>query len=165
MQYSAQSNPNINRIPRTSNETFLARSSSHPPEIFCWEEHAFEPCPSDMGYTATHPKEVQTDCSDFIHTYIKQNPEHVLRILGLDPDLISYPTRMRKSCSIPGNRSKPLKFCNNLTCNGGVTRFESNCATLYWETNDVDNSGRFFDSVNSGDGQIQKASNTCDNLV
>lgn len=38
-QYSAHSNPNITRIPCTNgSNAVLARSTSHPPEIFCWDQ-------------------------------------------------------------------------------------------------------------------------------
>lgn len=37
--FSAHSNPNIARIPCTNTSNgILARSTSHPPEIFCWDE-------------------------------------------------------------------------------------------------------------------------------
>lgn len=59
----------------------LPRSSSHPPEIFCWgheEPHSY----MDVKSTQTdHP-------CDMFEQYVRENPRRVLTILGLDADLI-----------------------------------------------------------------------------
>jgi hypothetical protein len=64
----------------------LPRSSSHPPEIFCWENS--EPI---LGGNVNFmlDKETQTDeLLDLLEQYVLQNPHRVLLILGLDADTI-----------------------------------------------------------------------------
>jgi hypothetical protein len=83
----AHSNPNLpDNSLKQCNVMMLPRSSSHPPEIFCWENS--EPV---LGSNANFmlDKETQTDeLVDLIEQYILQNPHRVLLILGLDADAI-----------------------------------------------------------------------------
>lgn len=81
----AHSNPNIpDNSLKHCNTVMLPRSSSHPPEIFCWDNS--EPLMGSNG-NFTLDKESQTSL-DLLEQYILQNPRRVLLILGLDADAI-----------------------------------------------------------------------------
>jgi hypothetical protein len=62
----------------------LQRSSSHPPEIFCWDNS--EPV---LGANMSFMLDEGTQTGlDLLEQYISQNPRRVLFILGLDADAI-----------------------------------------------------------------------------
>lgn len=80
---STHSNPNITRLPRScSGNGMIARSTSHPPEMFCWNESV-----TPHHLISYVDREIQTDF-DIIQNFIVENPRRVLQILGLDPDVI-----------------------------------------------------------------------------
>ncbi|RZF48288.1 hypothetical protein LSTR_LSTR014494 [Laodelphax striatellus] len=76
----AHSNPNL---PRVNNAGMLPRSSSHPPEMFCWESQ-------DDSYQPTLiDNETQTeDLVELVRLFVILNPKMALLWLGLDPDLV-----------------------------------------------------------------------------
>ncbi|KOC66422.1 Potassium voltage-gated channel subfamily H member 8 [Habropoda laboriosa] len=75
---SPQSNPNL-PTPASRGSGVLARSSSHPPDAICWDP------PTRMLDAST-----QTDWpADLFESWVKGNPQRVLRILELDPDALS----------------------------------------------------------------------------
>lgn len=75
----AHSNPNL---PRVNNSGMLPRSSSHPPEMFCWESQ-------EVTYANYVDTGTQTDNPiEMIKVFVKENPRTVLTWLGLDPDQI-----------------------------------------------------------------------------
>ncbi|XP_043496426.1 potassium voltage-gated channel subfamily H member 8 isoform X1 [Polistes fuscatus] len=77
LAYSPQSNPNLPR-PASRGSGMLARSSSHPPDAICWNP------PARLVDTTT-----QTDWPiDMFEVWIRENPDRVLMILGLEPDLL-----------------------------------------------------------------------------
>lgn len=81
----AHSNPNLpDNSLKQCNMVNLPRSSSHPPEMFCWDnsEHVLG---SNVNFMLD--KESQTSL-DLLEQYILQNPRRVLLILGLDADAI-----------------------------------------------------------------------------
>ncbi|XP_074028422.1 eag-like K[+] channel isoform X1 [Leptinotarsa decemlineata] len=98
--YTVHSNPNIAHLRHsTSRNGILARSSSHPPEMFCFEE----PHPSNFpSLTKYMNSETQTESSNvLIRQFILENPRNVLEILGLDPEKILGTVDIRKSLSEP----------------------------------------------------------------
>ncbi|KRT86714.1 hypothetical protein AMK59_2158, partial [Oryctes borbonicus] len=101
LQMTAHSNPNINRIHSNPNNPILARSSSHPPEMFYWDEPLSPPLIIVPQFV---DNSTQTDFSDLFRQYILQNPCSVLEILGISPDVLSltkYRQRLLKSRSTP----------------------------------------------------------------
>lgn len=89
--HAAHSNPNLQWTPGggavTSSGTTLARSSSHPPEMFCWEDER-------LGHQESRcvkaNKSTQTEIDDIyllpvVTQYIAENPATVMLLLGLDP--------------------------------------------------------------------------------
>lgn len=88
----AHSNPNL---PDKCNTVVLQRSSSHPPEMFCWESS--EPMISFMS-----DKQTQTD-DHFLEQFVLQNPRRVLLILGLDADAILSKKVSPSEVTIPAN--------------------------------------------------------------
>ncbi|XP_048510796.1 potassium voltage-gated channel subfamily H member 8 isoform X2 [Athalia rosae] len=73
---SPQSNPNL-PAPSGRGSGYLARSSSHPPDALCWD-------PPRLSNAIT-----QTDWPvDMFEAWVLANSHRVLRILGLDPDVI-----------------------------------------------------------------------------
>ncbi|XP_013186595.2 potassium voltage-gated channel subfamily H member 8 isoform X6 [Amyelois transitella] len=76
--HSAHSNPNLqwNAPPNQ-----LARSCSHPPDVFCWEQ--------ERPVTPERPKtNKSTQTEPFLHCvtqYIMEHPATVMLLLGLDP--------------------------------------------------------------------------------
>ncbi|XP_035742124.1 potassium voltage-gated channel subfamily H member 8-like isoform X2 [Vespa mandarinia] len=77
LAYSPQSNPNLPR-PISRGSGMLARSSSHPPDAICWNP------PTRLADATT-----QTDWPvDVFEVWVRGNPDRVLMILGLEPDLL-----------------------------------------------------------------------------
>ena len=75
---SPQSNPNL-PTPASRGSGVLARSSSHPPDAICWDP------PRRMLDAST-----QIDWPvDLFESWVRANSQTVLRILDLDPDLLS----------------------------------------------------------------------------
>ncbi|XP_017771321.1 PREDICTED: potassium voltage-gated channel subfamily H member 8 [Nicrophorus vespilloides] len=118
LQFSVHSNPNIARLPHQhhSQSTILARSSSHPPEMFYWEEP-----PSPNGHipsiASISHKETQTDPTEYIHNYITQNSRKVLELLGLDPDVVAgtfFKSKIKKSQSTPPKINASSDNCDKL---------------------------------------------------
>lgn len=108
--YPAHSNPNITRLPHSgSNNAILARSSSHPPEMFYWEDPVVTRGPPCL--TSIIDGTTQTETEELFYQYIIQNPRKVLAMLGLDPDRISsefYRTSIRKSRTFPGDSVRSI---------------------------------------------------------
>lgn len=74
---SPHSNPNF-PTPVREGSGVLARSSSHPPDALCWNQ------PSQLVTVAC-----QTDWpTEFLEAWVRSDPHRVLRILGLNPELI-----------------------------------------------------------------------------
>ncbi|XP_048267402.1 potassium voltage-gated channel subfamily H member 8 isoform X2 [Bombus terrestris] len=88
---SPQSNPNL-PTPASRGSGVLTRSSSHPPDAICWDP------PRRMLDAST-----QTDWpADLFESWIRANPQRVLRILELDPDtLLRQPPSPTPSPSSP----------------------------------------------------------------
>nr|XP_012142913.1 PREDICTED: potassium voltage-gated channel subfamily H member 8 isoform X5 [Megachile rotundata] len=75
---SPQSNPNL-PTPASRGSGVLARSSSHPPDALCWDP------PARVSDAST-----QTDWPvDLFESWVRANPQRVLRILELEPDTLS----------------------------------------------------------------------------
>lgn len=67
----AHSNPNIPRVRGNENDTPLPRSSSHPPEMFCWED--------DTERERLVSMETQTDAPlEYIQQFVLENRQLVL---------------------------------------------------------------------------------------
>ncbi|KAG5895875.1 hypothetical protein JTB14_012258 [Gonioctena quinquepunctata] len=96
----AASNPNIAHLHHSSSGNgILARSSSHPPDMFYFDEPL---CPSFPTLTTYTDSETQTESSSAaVRQYILENPKSVLKILGLNPEKILNAVNIRKSHSIP----------------------------------------------------------------
>lgn len=104
------SNPNLPH--NCLDGTMIQRSSSHPPDMFCWE-----PVEPQAKLTQVVDKDTQTTApADLIEQFILQNPHRVLIILGLNPELIlrdSDSSRRCKVLNIPQTESENnLKNCN-----------------------------------------------------
>lgn len=102
IHYSVHSNPNLHHC--GSGNEILARSTSHPPEMFYWEESnspplAFRPFPTYAE------KETQTDY-ELLYRYVNQNSKTVLEMLGLDSDNILNKRNIKKSFSVPSDRGQ-----------------------------------------------------------
>ncbi|XP_021927519.1 potassium voltage-gated channel subfamily H member 8 isoform X4 [Zootermopsis nevadensis] len=123
----AHSNPNLpDNSLNQCNMVMLQRSSSHPPEIFCWENS--EPVlGSNVNFMLD--KETQTDdFVDVIEQYVLQNPHRVLLILGLDAYAILGGQRTSPSVSAvmtsqPSDMTIPAKNIVNIRnhCSQKVT--------------------------------------------
>ncbi|XP_077291084.1 eag-like K[+] channel [Arctopsyche grandis] len=117
---AAHSNPNIQWTHGAggvlSSGSTLARSSSHPPEMFCWEDERSGH--QDSRCIKTN-RSTQTDIDDLyllpaVTQYISENPATVMLLLGLDPS--EFATSMHEDerhalCSIMEidvNMDKPL---------------------------------------------------------
>ncbi|KAK4875230.1 hypothetical protein RN001_011652 [Aquatica leii] len=112
--YPAHSNPNIARYPHhNDNNGVLARSSSHPPEIFGWEDpiiHTSQRC-----ITLAVDETTQTDSDILFYHYVTENPRKVLTILGLDPDKVGYAlhkNNIKKSHTFPSEIYKKIIIDN-----------------------------------------------------
>ncbi|KAK9738818.1 hypothetical protein QE152_g9524 [Popillia japonica] len=103
IQMAAHSNPSINRIHSNPTNPILARSSSHPPEMFYWDEPLSPPL---IILPQFSDNSTQTDFNDLFRQYVLQNPYSVLEILGISPDILSltkYKQKLLKSRSTPGD--------------------------------------------------------------
>ncbi|KAF5298054.1 hypothetical protein FQA39_LY11822 [Lamprigera yunnana] len=110
--YPAHSNPNITRFPylNDSNNGTLARSSSHPPDMFCWENGSFNSTPLRC-ITSVVDETTQTDFESLFYNYVTENPRKVLIMLGLDPDNVGcsfYKRNIRKSNTFPNDAYKKV---------------------------------------------------------
>ena len=96
----AHSNPNL---PDKGSTVLLQRSSSHPPEMFCWDNS--EPIISFLS-----DKQTQTD-EHLLEQFILQNPRRILMILGLDADTILTKKVTTTEVTIPANSMR--NHCGN----------------------------------------------------
>lgn len=106
IHYSAHSNPNLAHNLHYAGNGILARSSSHPPEIFYWD--GTNSPPPFQAITMFSDKETQTTYSngdiEFVRQFVLKHPEEVLNILGLDVDKVMCTGRcVRKCVSVPGH--------------------------------------------------------------
>lgn len=129
---AAHSNPNITRIPHSSSGTgMIARSTSHPPEMFCWEE------PTTPHHIISYvDREIQTDF-DIIQNIVIENPRRVLEILGLDPDIIF---------SIL-NKNDKIKMNDDLQ----EKKDEWKACPFFWESSDISNKkngSKLYEAIN-----------------
>jgi hypothetical protein len=101
----AHSNPNLpDSSQKHCNVVALQRSSSHPPEIFCWGNN--EPV-LRANINVTSDEETQTGM-DLLEQFILLNRRRVLAILGLDADAILG------SQTVPSNSTaKTRNRCGN----------------------------------------------------
>lgn len=111
---SPQSNPNLPTPGRGnpgSGSGLLARSSSHPPDALCWSAAAavgqqmMPAGPVHLVYQST-----QTDWPvDLLESWVRSDPQRVLRILGLDPELVLRvaPSGVRRPSSPTPSPSSP----------------------------------------------------------
>ncbi|XP_072743339.1 voltage-gated delayed rectifier potassium channel KCNH8 isoform X2 [Anoplolepis gracilipes] len=75
---SPQSNPNLPTPAASRGSGVLARSSSHPPDAICWNP------PARLIDVST-----QTDWPvDLFEAWVRANPRRVLKVLGLDPNVV-----------------------------------------------------------------------------
>lgn len=115
--YPAHSNPNITRLSHCgSSNGILARSSSHPPEIFCWEDPIVTRGPPPPCLTSVIDETTQTEADELLYHFVTQNPRKVLSMLGLDPDKITstfYKTNIKKSHTFPGNSNGKCIFIDS----------------------------------------------------
>jgi hypothetical protein len=131
----AHSNPNLpDNSQKHCNVVVLPRSSSHPPEIFCWENSEAAP-----GTNANFmlDKETQTGL-DLLEQYILHNPHHVLFILGLDADAIlggktTHPTVSTGNTVRPSDMTVPSNNIVN-TRNHCSNKVTSMTQPTYWIT-------------------------------
>ncbi|KAK6638166.1 hypothetical protein RUM44_008594 [Polyplax serrata] len=124
--HPTHSNPNLGGFGMfIRGVTSIPRSSSHPPEMFCWDHE--EPHVSN-----TESKSTQTEHpSDMFEQFVKENPRRVLTLLGLDADLITNALNCGKrliisenapNCDlvsvnwVPGNSSVVPYYWPNLPC-------------------------------------------------
>nr|CAD7448638.1 unnamed protein product [Timema bartmani] len=95
----AHSNPNLpDNSLRNSHMPLLQRSSSHPPDMFCWDD--------DTPLLTTHlvDRETQTDLPvEMMEQFVLQNPRRVLILLGLEQD----PLVSTLSCAGSGSDIPP----------------------------------------------------------
>nr|CAD7264629.1 unnamed protein product [Timema shepardi] len=103
----AHSNPNLpDNSLRNSHMPLLQRSSSHPPDMFCWDDDT-PPLTSHLVDRAT-----QTDLPvEMMEQFVLQNPRRVLLLLGLEHD----PLVSALSCASSGSdhRAALLPHSNN----------------------------------------------------
>ena len=78
---SPQSNPNLPTPTGRESRGGLARCSSHPPDAVCWST------PQRLVDSTA-----QTDWPvDLFEVWVRSNPHHALRILGIDPESLRVP--------------------------------------------------------------------------
>ncbi|XP_044271145.1 potassium voltage-gated channel subfamily H member 8 isoform X2 [Tribolium madens] len=111
VNYSAHSNPNLHHS--GSGIGSLARSTSHPPEIFYWEESSSPPL-TFRSFSVCIDKETQTD-DELLQKFVKQNELKFLRMLGLDYQGLGK-SLIRKSYSVPDNRGQMQLNIQNNSC-------------------------------------------------
>ncbi|XP_072381889.1 voltage-gated delayed rectifier potassium channel KCNH8 isoform X4 [Diabrotica undecimpunctata] len=111
INYSAQSNPNIAHLHHSpSGNGILARSNSHPPEMFCWEGPPSPPFPPIRTYIDS---QTQTESTvTLMRQYILENPKRVLEMMGLDPEKIMNSVEIKKSRSIPDYTNRLRNFAD-----------------------------------------------------
>ncbi|CAG9831142.1 unnamed protein product [Diabrotica balteata] len=109
INYSAQSNPNIAHLHHSpSGNGILARSNSHPPEMFCWEG---PPSPPFAPIRTYIDSQTQTESTvTLMRQYILENPKRVLEMMGLDPEKIMNSVEIKKSRSIPDYTNRLRNF-------------------------------------------------------
>lgn len=139
---ATHSNPNITRLPHScSGNGMIARSTSHPPEMFCWNE------PVTQHHLISYvDREIQTD-TDIMNNFIIENPRSVLEILGLDPDVIFTMFKktdwLKTTTTCNENESSDLNEKTN-------NEWLSSCP-FYWDTSDKINgrrsSAKFYDTT------------------
>ncbi|XP_008195772.2 potassium voltage-gated channel subfamily H member 8 isoform X1 [Tribolium castaneum] len=100
VNYSAHSNPNLHHT--GSGIGSLARSTSHPPEIFYWEDSSSPPL-TFRPFSVFIDKETQTD-DELLQIFVKQNELKFLKMLGLDHQIYLGKTSIRKSYSVPDDK-------------------------------------------------------------
>lgn len=163
IHYSAHSNPNLAHNLHYSNNGLLARSNSHPPEMFYWD--GSNSPPPFQAITMYSNKETQTTSTDSngdidrIREFVLKHPEEVLDILGLDVDkvLCKY-QRVRKSCSVPDEKghfnlslSENLPVSDDFTTTIVVDQDDEECPFLW---NHPPESNSSDADRNSGRGQM-----------
>ncbi|XP_030761068.1 potassium voltage-gated channel subfamily H member 8 [Sitophilus oryzae] len=97
VHYSAHSNPNIADFRHSS--SMLARSNSHPPEMFCWDGPP--PSPRPIISITVADKETQTENEEILRKFVLENPKVILEILGLDSEKVLNKVNLKKSHSNP----------------------------------------------------------------
>ncbi|XP_050305107.1 potassium voltage-gated channel subfamily H member 8 isoform X2 [Anthonomus grandis grandis] len=106
--YSAHSNPNITDLHHSS--SILARSNSHPPEIFGWEGVPPSPKPFLPPPPVLKDQETQTNGEEILRTFVKENPKFILEILGLDSEKVLNRVNLKKSHSNPDYTCKNERY-------------------------------------------------------
>lgn len=102
--YPAHSNPNlIQRHPGSI--PILERSSSQPPDMFCWEDSITS---MPQRITTCADRDTQTDnlLEQSVEQYILENPNKVLSMLGINSDLLPGKLNnggLRRSRTTPDN--------------------------------------------------------------
>lgn len=109
--YSAHSNPNITDVHHSSG--VLARSTSHPPEMFCWDGKTQSP----SKIVSMESKETQTDGNELLQHYVQENPKIILQILGLDAEKLLNRVNLKKSHSNPDYTSRNDRFSEKCVIN------------------------------------------------
>lgn len=92
--YPAHSNPNLQQFPTRKPilDGLLARSSSQPPDVFCWDESSIHSEISEIKpfkmIRTVEDANTQTDefNTQYIEEYVLKNPRHILELLGLAPE-------------------------------------------------------------------------------
>ncbi|XP_045473209.1 potassium voltage-gated channel subfamily H member 8 isoform X2 [Harmonia axyridis] len=102
--FNAISNPNLARAgDNFSRNGILARSSSHPPEMFCWDPD--EPV-TETFRPLRNTVDVETQTGDdLIKDFVLQNSDKIMQFLGLSSDKVKQYSRLRKSYSISDDRT------------------------------------------------------------
>lgn len=140
--YPTHSNPNLPHFPCSASQTrkqslvehALARSSSQPPDMFCWDDSPIHQpnLQFNLRNHLLHLKtfessdvDTQTDsCLDIpskstIEQYVLQNPRHILELLGLNPDQLSQQNYLSKI--VPEiTRTSPILSNNSFINNNDV---------------------------------------------
>jgi hypothetical protein len=94
---SLQSNPNLPTPSRSCGSGLLARSSSHPPDALCWNPPV-----------RLHSQASQTDWpTDLLEAWVRSEPQRVLGILGLDPELLLRPAPANPPTPSPSSPPPP----------------------------------------------------------
>lgn len=144
----------------------IARSSSHPPEMFCWDD------PTSPHLITLVDRGIQTE-ADIIHQYVAENPRKVLEMLGLDPDVITttfYKSNIKKSATLPIQSSTPSGNNNKKENRTRIEKDEWKTCPFFWDT--IDNSDntsrtedypRIFETVNPNvENKLLALKNTSD---
>ncbi|CAH0554611.1 unnamed protein product [Brassicogethes aeneus] len=104
--YNTLSNPNIAHIHHHHmSNGILARSTSHPPEMFCWDENPTPPYHALPVPNTEKSTQTLEDHLDVIYQFVTKNPKETLDMLGLDANKILGKPVFRKSYSIPNDRT------------------------------------------------------------